>query len=72
LKGFAKIADFFFQGSETCTSINVEKRFQNAQQYADSIRKNQKNQSDETIPILIFDEIGLAELSPDNPLKAIH
>ena len=24
------------------------------------------------IPVIVFDEMGLAEKSPDNPLKVIH
>jgi Mg2+/Co2+ transporter CorB len=35
LKEFPKIIEFFFQGSETCTTAAVEKRFKAVQSYAE-------------------------------------
>lgn len=31
-----------------------------------------KERNENAIVIIIMDEIGLAELSPDNPLKVLH
>jgi hypothetical protein len=50
----------------------VEKRFKDAQDFGAKNAKAMKTKSDIKIPLLIFDEIGLTEKSPDNPLKAIH
>ncbi len=52
-----------FQGSESCTSEGVEKIFERA--YTNlNIPK--------LIPTILFDEIGLAEISIHNPLKVLH
>jgi len=37
--------------------------------YLDILREQIGNRQ---VATLIFDEIGLAEMSPDNPLKALH
>lgn len=34
--------------------------------------KSEKNQRPNSIPCILFDEIGLAELSVHNPLKVLH
>lgn len=53
-----------FQGSETCTSDGVLRVFERAQRYI----KGTLN----ILPIVVFDEIGLAEISKENPLKVLH
>jgi hypothetical protein len=55
-----------FQGSQNCTSESIIKVFERAGNYS-----RVKNQS-ELLPVIVFDEIGLAELSPHNPLKVLH
>jgi len=55
-----------FQGSQNCTSESIIKVFERAENYS-----RVKNQS-ELLPVIVFDEIGLAELSPHNPLKVLH
>ena len=55
-----------FQGSQNCTSESIIKVFQRASGYSSA-----KSQS-EILPVIVFDEIGLAELSPHNPLKVLH
>ncbi|CAF1219524.1 unnamed protein product, partial [Didymodactylos carnosus] len=55
-----------YQGSQNCTSSSTEKVFERAGKY-------QKAQSEaRLLPVIVFDEIGLAELSPRNPLKVLH
>ena len=49
-------------------STSVEKIFNKAKQ---NIEENIKEEI-KKIPVIIFDEMGLAEKSPDNPLKVIH
>jgi hypothetical protein len=55
-----------FQGSQNCTSESIVKVFERASGYLSA-----KSQS-EILPVIVFDEIGLAELSPHNPLKVLH
>ncbi|CAF2907340.1 unnamed protein product [Rotaria sp. Silwood2] len=55
-----------YQGSQNCTSENVIKLFERAEKYLDI-----ENNSD-ILPVIVFDEIGLAELSSHNPLKVLH
>lgn len=55
-----------FQGSQNCTSESIIKVFQRAENYS-----RVKSRS-ELLPVIVFDEIGLAELSPHNPLKVLH
>ncbi|CAF1519831.1 unnamed protein product [Adineta ricciae] len=55
-----------YQGSKNCTSESVLKVFERADKYL-----NARENSD-ILPVIVFDEIGLAELSPHNPLKVLH
>ncbi|CAF2744911.1 unnamed protein product [Rotaria sp. Silwood2] len=55
-----------YQGSQNCTSENVIKLFERAEKYLDI-----ENNTD-ILPVIVFDEIGLAELSPHNPWKVLH
>ena len=55
-----------YQGSQNCTSESIEKVFERANKYLIA----QGNSS--LLPVIVFDEIGLAELSPHNPLKVLH
>ncbi|CAF3742087.1 unnamed protein product [Rotaria sp. Silwood1] len=55
-----------YQGSQNCTSESVFKVFERANKYIED------KQTSEFLPVIIFDEIGLAELSPHNPLKVLH
>jgi hypothetical protein len=59
---FKKIRMYYYQGSQQSTDVGIERVFINAK----------KNRNDEQIPLVFFDEIGLAELSPQNPLKVLH
>ncbi|CAF1514684.1 unnamed protein product [Didymodactylos carnosus] len=55
-----------YQGSQNCTSESVLKIFKRAEKYLKA-----KNDTDQLLPVIVFDEIGLAELSPHNPLKVL-
>ncbi|OMJ88238.1 hypothetical protein SteCoe_9902 [Stentor coeruleus] len=52
----------FFQGSDTCTSEGIIKVFDKAS----------KKFSEKQLSVVVFDEIGLAEVSKHNPLKVLH
>ncbi|EFC43205.1 Hypothetical protein NAEGRDRAFT_80150 [Naegleria gruberi] len=56
-----------FQGSESSTSEGILKVFDKARGY---LKINEKEEK--VIPVVILDEIGLAEISAHNPLKALH
>jgi hypothetical protein len=55
-----------YQGTKTCTSESIQMVFERAKKFTDA-----KKQTD-LLPVIVFDEIGLAELSPHNPLKVLH
>jgi len=55
-----------YQGSQSCTSESIIKVFEQAQKCTQLMATN------EILPVIVFDEIGLAELSPHNPLKVLH
>ena len=61
-----KLYTYYYQGSEASTSKGIEEIFQKA---VDAKKKNIKNK---IIPMVIFDEMGLAERSINNPLKVMH
>ncbi len=55
-----------YQGSESSTSEGIEKIFEKAK----NVLKN--NEDNSILPLIVFDEIGLAEISKNNPLKILH
>ena len=69
-KNYPKIILNSYQGSMASTSQGIENVFKKAR----NILKNIKNEEDKknTISMIFFDEMGLAEYSPNNPLKVIH
>ena len=63
-----------YQGSLSSTSKGVENVFAKARETLRQLKENQdkdKNQ-EKIISLIYFDEMGLAEHSPNNPLKVIH
>ena len=52
------------QGSESSTSEGIEKVFKKAEKY--------KRHNTQICPVVLLDEIGLAEVSRFNPLKVLH
>ena len=68
-KNLPKLMIHSYQGSMASTSKGVEKIFQKARKdFKDLPPKEKPN----NIPLIFFDEMGLAEHSPNNPLKVIH
>jgi len=67
-KYFPKLVVFSYQGSLSSTSEGVETIFKKANNAMEKF----KIQNKENISMIFFDEMGLAEHSPNNPLKAIH
>ncbi|CAF4547985.1 unnamed protein product, partial [Rotaria magnacalcarata] len=55
-----------YQGSKNCTSESVLKLFERADRYLGA------EGNTDILPVIVFDEIGLADLSPHNPLKVLH
>ena len=54
------------QGSESSTSDGILKVFEKARKY------KEHNKSGDVLPVVLLDEIGLAEVSKYNPLKVLH
>ncbi len=64
-RNFPEVVLFFYQGSLTCDSAEIEKVFERA-------RTAEGETSCRVLPVVVIDEIGLCELSPRNPLKVLH
>ena len=62
LDGFPMIYIFQYQGSKQSKEEGIVRVFEKA------ARKSQENQ----VGLMFFDEIGIAELSPNKPLKVLH
>ena len=56
--------NLYYQGSNQSTARGIELAFVKTR----AILENFPNY----IPVLFFDEIGMAENSPNNPLKVLH
>jgi hypothetical protein len=57
-----------YWGSLTTTSASIQEVFNKANQTATELF----NEGQETIVSVVFDEIGLAEIAQENPLKVLH
>ena len=68
-KNLPKLMVHSFQGSMASTSKGVENIFKKARSVYKDLPDNEKPYN---IPLIFFDEMGLAEHSPNNPLKVIH
>ncbi|XP_023932493.1 E3 ubiquitin-protein ligase rnf213-alpha-like [Lingula anatina] len=55
-----------YQGSESSTSEGIEKVFDKAKNYS------KHNPGSDVLPVVLLDEVGLAEISQHNPLKVLH
>ncbi|XP_028413413.1 E3 ubiquitin-protein ligase rnf213-alpha-like, partial [Dendronephthya gigantea] len=55
-----------YQGSESSTSEGITKIFEKASNY------KKHNKEANVLPVVLLDEVGLAENSPNNPLKVLH
>ena len=61
-----------YQGSLSSTSKGVENVFFKARETLKQIKENKDKNNEKIISLIYFDEMGLAEHSPNNPLKVIH
>ena len=59
-----------YQGSESSTSEGIYKVFEKAKKIAYIYSSNNPNNT--VMPLIVFDEMGLAEISKNNPLKVLH
>ena len=69
-KDKGKLYRFYYQGSETSTAEGIKAVFDKA--LATKLEKNEDDEDNKIIPLVFFDEMGLAERSTNNPLKVIH
>jgi len=69
-KQFPKIILNSYQGSMGSTSQGVLKVFQKARKALANLKLEEDKKNN--ISMIFFDEMGLAEHSPNNPLKVIH
>ena len=71
-KKYPNIIQIYFQGSESTEPEDITEVFKKAENLYENFKAN-KNKNDK-IPIymILFDELGLAEKSPSNPLKVLH
>ena len=56
-----------YQGSEASTSEGIIKIFEKAENY-----QKKRSGEENILPVVLLDEIGLAEISQNNPLKVLH
>ena len=76
-KEFPKIIQTYFQGSDSTKPEDIEILFEKAKKKLENIKKKNLEKINEDkleMPIseVLFDELGLAERSKFNPLKALH
>ena len=69
-KSFPKTIIHSYQGSLSSTSKGVKNVFKKARGTLEQLKKG--TNTDNIISLIYFDEMGLAEHSPNNPLKVIH
>jgi len=69
---YPQINQTYFQGAESTAPEDVEELFKKTEELYNIYKKYNKN--DDLVPIymILFDELGLAEKSPLNPLKVLH
>lgn len=65
LKQLPQLFVVSYQGSESSTSEGILKVFEKARRY-------KYEGSNDVLPVVLLDEIGLAEVSASNPLKVLH
>lgn len=64
-----QVGIFSYQCSQLSTSESVIEVFHNAKRFQD--KQNKQNKSS-YVAVVVLDEVGLAEDSPNLPLKALH
>ena len=68
-KDKGKLYRYYYQGSETSTAEGIKQVFLKALALKES---QESNEEKDIIPLVFFDEMGLAERSSNNPLKVMH
>ena len=71
-KNYPSIIQIYFQGSESTEPDDVEEVFKKAENLYENFKRNKKINDKVPIFMILFDELGLAEKSPTNPLKVLH
>ena len=71
---YSQIIQIYFQGSKSNIPEDVEKLFNRAKKLYENFKEKNDNKKGNDVPIymILFDELGLAEKSPKNPLKVLH
>lgn len=77
LRGLPNSTEIYYGGSQTSTDVGIKRVFDRADRIiAEDVVKggddDDVNNIDMLRPLILIDEIGLAELSPYNPLKILH
>jgi nucleoside-triphosphatase THEP1 len=65
-KRYPTLISYYYQGSEQSTSRGIEKTYKRAHE------EQEKNDRTKKQIVVVFDEIGLAEIATSNPLKVLH
>ena len=73
-KNFPQIIQTYFQGSESTQQVDVENLFQKAKNKLNYFKNKKLINKELEFPIsmILFDRLGFAEKSKNNPLKLIH
>ena len=71
-RNYPPIIQIYFQGSESTKPENVTELFKKAENLYENYKKTHKKNDQIPIYMILFDELGLAEKSPSNPLKVLH
>jgi len=71
-KNYPSINQIYFQGSESTEPEEVEGVFKKAENLYKNFKNNNNRNDKVPIFMILFDELGLAEKSPTNPLKVLH
>jgi len=66
--------ELYYGGSQTSTDVGIQRVFDRADKIIENDKKDREKGNHEKAkrPIILIDEIGLAELSPYRPLKILH
>ena len=71
-KKYPSIIQIYYQGSEFTTHENVKELFNKAEGLYESYKKIKKKDDLESIYMILFDNLDLAEKAPTNPLEILN
>ena len=71
---YPQINQTYFQGSESTSPEDIEELFKKTEESYENYKQYNKSDEENPVPIymILFDELGLAEKAPTNPLKVLH